>query len=92
MCYRIWLLDLSQTAAVSMPCGQGSRHFHGFDISSQQFPTSSIANVTFSVHDLFKPFLRQHLGRYDLVHVRLLVLVVKREDIMRVLKKHYTAT
>ena len=35
-----------------------------------------------SVHDILQPFPKEHLGRYDLVNVRLLVGAIKETDYM----------
>jgi hypothetical protein len=58
---------------------QIQRYYHGFDISPDQFPKDS-GRVQFSVHDITKPFPKEHLNRYDLVHVRLLVAAIDETD------------
>lgn len=58
---------------------QIQRYYHGFDISPAQFPTDS-GSIHFSVHDITKPFPPEHLNRYDLVHVRLLVAAIDESD------------
>lgn len=55
------------------------RYYHGFDISPDQFP-SDPGHIHYSVQDTMKPFPPEHLGRYDLVHVRLLVGAIKEVD------------
>lgn len=72
----IWLKDVSK---VLDPEPQSPVYYHGFDISSQQFPKMQ-ENIQFSVHDITKPFPEEHLGRYDLVHVRLLVAAIDESD------------
>ncbi|KAJ6093075.1 hypothetical protein N7486_008364 [Penicillium sp. IBT 16267x] len=72
----IWLKDVSE---VLDPESQNPVYYHGFDISSQQFPKEQ-ENIQFSVHDITKPFPEEHLGRYDLVHVRLLVAAIDESD------------
>ncbi|KAL4807459.1 LaeA-like methyltransferase [Aspergillus unguis] len=72
----IWLKDLA--ASLDRPVDQA--YYHGFDISAAQFPTDEPANMRFSVHDITKPFPDEHLGRYDLVHVRLLVAAIEEPD------------
>jgi hypothetical protein len=52
--------------------------YHGFDISDAQFPAD--INASFSLQDCLKPFPVEHHGRYDLVHVRLLVAAIKSVD------------
>ncbi|KAJ5648057.1 hypothetical protein N7490_004429 [Penicillium lividum] len=72
----IWLKDVSK---VLEPESQGSVYYHGFDISSQQFPKQQ-DNIEFSVHDITKPFPEEHHNRYDLVHVRLLIAAIDKDD------------
>ncbi|PYH38097.1 class I SAM-dependent methyltransferase [Aspergillus neoniger CBS 115656] len=71
----IWLRDLKR----SLDTPQVDRYYHGFDISSEQFPDNPGA-IQFSVHDLTVPFPQEHWGRYDLVHVRLLVAALEEPD------------
>lgn len=61
------------------PEAQGPVYYHGFDISAQQFPQKQ-ENIQFSVHDITKPFPEEHLNKYDLVHVRLLVVAIDAAD------------
>ncbi|KAL4883162.1 hypothetical protein BJY04DRAFT_226645 [Aspergillus karnatakaensis] len=69
----IWLLDIWKLLDGGKG-GSSGRYYHGFDISSAQFPPAQPAdNVELSVHDILKPFPPEHLNRYDLVHVRFLV-------------------
>lgn len=72
----IWLKDVARESEAST---QVQRYYHGFDISSAQFPTDS-GPIQFSVHDITKPFPAEHLNRYDLVHVRLLVVAINESD------------
>lgn len=72
----IWLKDVSK---VLDPESQSPVYYHGFDISSQQFPKEE-ENIQFSIHDITKPFPAEHLGRYDLVHVRLLIAAIDESD------------
>lgn len=71
----IWLRDLKK----SLDTPQVDRYYHGFDISSEQFPESP-GTIQFSVQDLTVPFPQEHWGRYDLVHVRLLVAALEEPD------------
>lgn len=71
----IWLRDLKK----SLDTPQVDRYYHGFDISSEQFPENPGA-IQYSVHDLTVPFPQEHWGRYDLVHVRLLVAALEESD------------
>ncbi|PYI08853.1 LaeA-like methyltransferase [Aspergillus sclerotiicarbonarius CBS 121057] len=71
----IWLEDVSQF--LDTPHIQ--RYYHGFDISSDQFPDNP-GSIHLSVHDLTDPFPREHWNRYDLVHVRLLVAALEEYE------------
>lgn len=72
----IWLTRVAQ----SLP----HAHLDGYDISLSQCPPRAWlpANTTLSEWDLFSPAPPQAemLGRYDVVHVRLLLVVVRDED------------
>ncbi|KNG87367.1 hypothetical protein ANOM_005918 [Aspergillus nomiae NRRL 13137] len=59
-------------------------HLHGFDISSDQFPGEQ-EDIDFTIHDITQPFPSEHLGRYDIVHIRLLVLALRGPDIVKAL-------
>ncbi|KAJ5370417.1 uncharacterized protein N7496_006509 [Penicillium cataractarum] len=72
----IWLKDVARELEKST---SAQRYYHGFDISPDQFPTDS-GHVQFSVHDITKPFPKEHWNRYDLVHVRLLVAAIDESD------------
>ncbi|KAL4739677.1 S-adenosyl-L-methionine-dependent methyltransferase [Aspergillus similis] len=67
-----WLLEARDLLNSRVP-SQEHRTFHGFDISAAQFPGSPPEGVSFSCQDILKPFPPEHHGKYDLVHVRLLV-------------------
>ena len=75
---RIWLLEAAKL--LQSP----STTYRGFDISGSQFPAEipqGIGNIAFSEQDIVKPFPAEHLGKYDLVHVRLLVQALKETDV-----------
>ncbi|XHG08344.1 hypothetical protein AWENTII_011449 [Aspergillus wentii] len=59
-------------------------YYHGFDISPTQFikynTSNTVSPINLSVHNILDPFPEEHKGRYDLVHVRLLVMGLKVED------------
>ncbi|KAM0208572.1 hypothetical protein ACHAPA_009769 [Fusarium lateritium] len=81
-----WLLDLDQRLRANG--GSYSTAFHGFDISSVQFPNldkDQESRFKFSVHDVRKPFPREHLGQYDLVHLRLLMWALPTDEIETVI-------
>ncbi|KAJ5301051.1 uncharacterized protein N7443_006053 [Penicillium atrosanguineum] len=73
----IWLNEV-QTTLGDIPVNK-SRYYHGFDISDAQFPFST-EEVQYSIQDALSPFPAQHLNRYDLVHVRLLVGAIQASD------------
>ncbi|RHZ53460.1 hypothetical protein CDV55_103603 [Aspergillus turcosus] len=78
----IWLMDAANTLHNHHP--RHNLSLHGFDISPAQFPFSSLKaprhEIKLSVQDILQPFPKEHLGRYDLVHVRLLVGAMKEVD------------
>lgn len=76
---RVWLQDVSETLRDKHPV-QERRLFHGFDISDAQFPSAHDDEFMFTVHDVLQPFPLSEHGRYDLVHVRLLMAALKEED------------
>ena len=65
----VWLMDVSQSL-------RGKHYYHGFDISSEQFP-QYVGEISFSTHDIAEPFPEEHLGCYDIVHVRLLIAALR---------------
>ncbi|KAE9373523.1 hypothetical protein N431DRAFT_465809 [Stipitochalara longipes BDJ] len=54
----------------------------GFDISADQFPTPERLPKKIQLHvlDAFKPFPREHLARYDIVHIRLILSVIETHE------------
>ena len=49
------------------------------DITLEQCPPQSWLpkNINLIVHDVFKPFPSEMLGKYDIVHAQLLICVIK---------------
>ncbi|KAE8320486.1 hypothetical protein BDV39DRAFT_211622 [Aspergillus sergii] len=79
----IWMKRLSswiKSLPEAPPC-----HLHGFDISSDLFPAEK-ESFGFTIHDITQPFPREHLGRYDIVHIRLLCLALREPDLAKALK------
>ncbi|PKS09839.1 hypothetical protein jhhlp_004462 [Lomentospora prolificans] len=71
----IWLVDLwSQLPPTSV--------LHGFDIDTAKFPSPDRlpANVKLQQANTLKPFAEERLGAYDLVHVRLLMYGLKKDE------------
>lgn len=68
----IWLHDLFR----QLPNAQ----FHGFDISSEQYPAPGFVppNVSLRHLDILKEIPSEYVEKYDVVHARLLVQVVNQ--------------
>ncbi|KAL5363156.1 S-adenosyl-L-methionine-dependent methyltransferase [Aspergillus floccosus] len=68
----IWLLDLLR----QLP----NAKFHGFDISSEQYPAPGFLppNVSLSKLDILAEIPEQYREKFDVVHARLLVQVVNQ--------------
>lgn len=62
--------------------------FHGFDIDLAQCPPSDSFpdNVRVTQWDMFSPPPPQLVGQFDVVHLRLLTLVIKNNDPTAVIK------
>ncbi|CEN60816.1 hypothetical protein ASPCAL03249 [Aspergillus calidoustus] len=73
----VWLWDVQQ--ALSKIVNSSARYFHGFDISPAQFPAAP-DGIELSVQDVLTPFPPEHRGRYDLIHVRLLVTALGESE------------
>lgn len=69
---RLWLTDLAR----QFPNAQ----LHGFDISSEQYIAAGFlpSNVSLRILDIFKDIPEEYVGKYDIVHARLLVQVVNQ--------------
>ena len=77
----IWLIDVNR----QLP----SAGLDGFDISPDQFPPkqwlpTAISLETLNIHE---PVAEHLEGRYDLIHVRLFLAVVKNNDPTPILSK-----
>ncbi|KAE8354505.1 S-adenosyl-L-methionine-dependent methyltransferase [Aspergillus coremiiformis] len=86
----IWLMSL---AAALNASPTNRLYLHGFDISATQYPFSKDISPShelhLSVHDMRHRFLPEHRGRYDLIHLRLLVGALKEEDYARSMRNIY---
>ncbi|MCJ1381958.1 hypothetical protein MMC17_005070 [Xylographa soralifera] len=71
----LWLVDL----AAALP---SSIRFDGFDISLEQAPAASFlpANVYMHHWNMFDEPPQEFVGQFDIVHVRLVTLVIKNND------------
>ena len=71
----IWLLDL----ASHLP---PSAQLDGFDIDLGQCPPKPWLPPNVSLHslDVFDPVPEDLVGKYDVIHIQLFVLIVKKND------------
>lgn len=81
---------MSDVAVELFNYGSSNLELTGFDISSTQFPKVPKSGFEFVVCDMFKPFPAKYHKSFDLVHVRLVVLVVKVEQLRFVLENILT--
>ncbi|KAH7012152.1 S-adenosyl-L-methionine-dependent methyltransferase [Microdochium trichocladiopsis] len=82
----IWLLDLSRSSELQ----DLALALHGFDISSMQFPHAAWLpeNLSFDVRDILTDPPNELWGTFDLVHIRLVVLVARQLDDPRRIIRH----
>ncbi|PQE31078.1 umta methyltransferase family protein [Rutstroemia sp. NJR-2017a WRK4] len=75
---RIWLLDLAKELSKSKISAQ----LDGFDISTKMYPPPITlpTNVRLDTLDIFQPIPEALRGWYDVVHIRLLCLVIPNGD------------
>lgn len=80
---RIWLqqASCSLTTAATADLEAPPVACVGFDISDAHFPSAPRENMTFVKHDMLKPFPQEYRGTFDLVHLRLMVLALKKNQI-----------
>ncbi|KAJ5808619.1 hypothetical protein N7474_009888 [Penicillium riverlandense] len=71
----IWLRDLAD--ALPNTC-----QLDGFDLSDAMFPSKDAlpANITFYQQNLLEPFPHEYLGKYDVVNVRVMVVVLSSNE------------
>ncbi|KJZ77765.1 hypothetical protein HIM_02942 [Hirsutella minnesotensis 3608] len=72
----IWLLDLSCSVPESV-------QLDGYDISDKQFPQGQLLppNVSLGLLDSFQDPPPELRGRYDVVHLRAFVVVLRKRDV-----------
>ena len=77
----IWLIDVAREYATA--------RLDGFDVNTSQAPPEQWlpSNITLKTWNIFDDVPEEMLGVYDVVHVRLIVLVVQRSDIKNVIRK-----
>lgn len=70
-----WLVDLG----TQLP---PASTLHGFDINAATFPPAETLppNVSLQEANAVEPFPEEHLGSYDLVHARLLMYGIKKDQ------------
>ncbi len=76
----VWILEL-------LPLMPPTTQFDGFDISADYFPAKEWlpANVSLDVVDAFAAVPEHLVGKYDVVHIRAFVVIVRNNDPMRLL-------
>lgn len=64
-----------------------SAQIDGFDVSLAQCPPPEWlpSNVSIRKLDIFEPLPEELVGKYDIVHVRLFLCVVRNDDLVPVL-------
>ena len=74
-----WLISVQSSL-------HSTAQLHGFDISDVQFPspTELPSNVHFHTTNALQPFSEEHHGQFDLVHLRLLVCALEKDDWIKV--------
>ncbi|KAL2857273.1 hypothetical protein BJY01DRAFT_202530 [Aspergillus pseudoustus] len=73
-----WIFDLIKWRKENS--GSGNTKYNGFDISDSLFPKSETyktLDIDLSTHNFYNPFPEEHIGKYDLVHARHLVLTIQ---------------
>ena len=72
---RCWLLDVAEQVPVTW-------HLTGFDMSTDQFPTSAYLprNVSLQQMDAFETIPPALVESFDIVHVRAVCVIVKGGD------------
>ncbi|CAD6591305.1 MAG: hypothetical protein ASARMPRED_005303 [Alectoria sarmentosa] len=71
----IWLIEVARTLPAST-------QLDGYDISPAQYPPKEWLpkNVNLNVLDMLDPVPEELIGKYDVVHVGLIVMVVRNEN------------
>ncbi|KAH7319071.1 hypothetical protein BKA65DRAFT_482595 [Rhexocercosporidium sp. MPI-PUGE-AT-0058] len=77
----IWLQDLSTILSKTPASSNAPRQYVGFDISHDFFPKEHSDDFSYVQHNVLRSFPDEHLGKYDLVHVRLLIAALKEDEI-----------
>ena len=77
----VWIRDIAKSFE-----GPPNPRLVGFDISPAQFPSQKTPNIEFVVQDILNPFPVEYHGKFDLVHVRLLVCALQKESLREAVK------
>lgn len=82
---RVWLIETARTLPESA-------QLDGYDISSDPYPPKEWLpkNVHLGVLNMLDPVPKELVGKYDVVHVGLIVIVVRNENPGLVLKNLMT--
>ncbi|TGJ84684.1 hypothetical protein E0Z10_g4053 [Xylaria hypoxylon] len=76
--------------AVSVAEQLPQAQIRGFDIDTSKFATNLPPNVQLQRGDVFEPFPSELLGKFDLVHARFLVSLLRKEDWVPVARNFMT--
>lgn len=91
---RTWLYDIKEARKKEPKSSAISTKYHGFDLTPELFPKPDsprkVADIDFTAHDFYKPFPEEHIGKYDLVHARHLILAIEGADLIPA-TKHITS-
>ncbi|KAF3480352.1 uncharacterized protein GIQ15_05699 [Arthroderma uncinatum] len=77
----IWLDDIATVLGSDIESFSMKREYAGFDISAVHFPANLRPDTQYIVHDILEPFPSEFHNLYDVVHIRLMVLALKKDDI-----------
>jgi len=77
----VWLENLSTVLSKTPTSDSKPRQYVGFDISREFFPSNHDSSFNYVQHNVLRPFPDEHLGKYDLVHARLLIAALKEDEI-----------
>ncbi|KAJ8123667.1 hypothetical protein ONZ43_g436 [Nemania bipapillata] len=76
--------------AVSVAEELPNAQIRGFDIDASKFAKNLPSNVQLQYGNVFEPFPSELLGKFDLVHARFLVSLLKKEDWVPVARNFMT--
>lgn len=80
---RVWLRELAEEFSNG---GYNLLETVGFDISPDQFFKNAVEEDKFVLWDMTKSFPKEYHGTFDVVHIRLVVLALKAEQIKGVVE------